>query len=266
MKTAIRFQKTVKHFHGSPAVHIDDLQIYDGECVAFYGLADQTAETIANQITGAISPETGSVYLYGTDTQHISDKKWFDSVGHFGIYNRAIPLHENASVGENIARLFRFQKEPVEEPQLSSAVLNVANLVQLTITDLSRIVYEAGSLLKMKLRLARALAFRPDLVIFFEPTEELTQDVSKKFVDLVRKTRRKHKYTLVLFTSDIRFMQELADRVFFLNPASGVVIENQLREWYHTLLPFLQPSPAKLLNLARNILQYGGVSVKRVQG
>ncbi len=262
MKTAIHFQNTVKTLHGSLAVCIDDLHIYDKECVAFYGLSEEVAEIITHQITGAYSPEEGNVYIYGTNSREISEATWFEYVGNFGIYSSSIPFRERSSIGENIAALFRSQSPSIVEPQLSAAVLHLANLVQLTITDLSYSMGRASSLLRMKARLARSLANKPKLVVFYEPTEELSPDVTRKFLELIRRTRRKLKYTSLLFTSDVRFIQQLADRVLFLNPHNGVLIENQLREWYHNLLPFLQPSPVKLLQLARDILQHGGITTK----
>ena len=258
MKTAISFRNSVKKLHGSPAVCIDDLQIYSRECAAFYGLSEEVAEIITNQVTGAYSPEEGSVYLFGTDSKQMSDSFWFDYIGHFAIHRTGNPFRESASIGENIATVFRSRAPDINEPQLSSAVLSIANLAQLTITDLSRTVGDAGSLLRMKAQMARTLAFKPRLVIFYEPSDDLSYGVTRKLIDLIRRTRRKLQYTALLFTSDVRLLQALADRVFFLNPITGVVVENQLREWYHTLLPFLQPSPSKLLQLARSILQYGG--------
>ena len=257
MKTAISFQNSVKMLHGSPAVCIDDLQIYDRECAAFYGLTEEVVEIITNQITGAYSPEEGNVYLFGIDSKQMADSYWFDYIGHFAIHRNANPFRETASIGENIATVFRSRIRGIEEPQLSSAVLSVANLAQLTITDLSRTIGDAGSLLRMKAQMARTLAFKPRLIVFYEPSNDLSYGVTRKLIDLIRRTRRKLKYTALLFTSDVRLLQELADRVFFLNPFTGVVVENELREWYHNLLPFLKPSPSKLLQLARNILQYG---------
>ena len=257
MKTAIRFLNTLKIIHGASPVCIHDLQIYEKESVAFYGLTEEVAEIITNQITGAYSPDQGDVYLYGTNSRDIPDKNWFQYIGSLAIYNPNTPFRENASAGENIAILFRNHSPGMEEPQLSAAVLRVAKLVQLSITDLSRTIGDAGSLIRTKVRLARTLAFCPNLVFFFEPTADLSRVVIQKLEDLLRRTRRKLKYTLVIFTSDIRFLQGLAERVVFLNPITGVVVENQLRGWYHNVLSFLQPSPSKLHKLARDILQYG---------
>ena len=266
MKPAIHFQHTVKMIHGSHAVFIDNLKILERECVAFYGLSDDTAQIITRQITAACSPEQGNLFLFDTESRQMNDSSWFQYIGTFAIYSVVAPLKAKASIGENIATLIRSRIPSIEEPQLSAMVLNVANLVQLTITDLSRTISVAGSSLIMKARVARALAFKPRLIIFHEPTRDLSQNLRHKFVELIRRTRRKLKYTALIFTSDVRLLQELADRVLFLNPSTGVVVENQLREWYHNLLPILQPSPSKLLQLARNILQHGGVHKTEVSG
>ena len=257
MKTAIRFLNTLKIIHGASPVCIHDLQIYEKESVAFYGLTEDIAEVITNQITGAYSPDQGDVYLNGANSREIPDKTWFKYIGSLSIYNSHTPFRENASAGENIAILFRNHSPGMEESQLSASVLRVANLVQLSITDLSRTIADAGSLIRTKVRLARTLAFYPNLVFLFEPTSDLSRGVIQKLEELIRRTRRKLQYTLVIFTSDIRFLQSLADRVVFLNPITGVVVENQLRGWYHNVLPFLQPSSSKLHKLARDILQYG---------
>ena len=264
MRTVVHFQQTVKMIYGHPTLRIDDLRIYEKECVAFYGLNEDIAEIITNQITGTYPPEEGSVFIHGIDSREIADSTWFDFVGDFGIYSISTPLQENASIGENIAMIFRRQDSAMDEARLSAAVLKLANLVHLTITDLSKIMNEATSLLRMKVRLARALAFRPKVVILREPTEKLSRDVSQKLLDLLKRVRRKWKFTLLLFTGDIWFLQEAAARVLFLNPQTGIIVENQLRGWYHNVLPFLKPSPARLLQLSRDILQYGQTKGSRV--
>jgi len=259
MKTVIHFHQTVKMAHGSPILRIQDLRIYEKECVAFYGLPEEIADVITNQVTGAYAPEEGTVAIYGKDITKITDETWFDFVGDFGIYTSSAPFQENASIGENIAMILRGQDSNVSEYRLSASVLKLANTVHLTITDLSKMMNEASSLLRMKVRLVRALAFRPKVVILREPTLELSRDVSQELLELLKHTRRKWKFTLLLFTEDAWFLEQLAERVLVLNTQSGLVIENQLRGWYHNVLPFLKPSPAKILQLSRDILQYGRI-------
>lgn len=257
MKTAIRFENVVRNFRGAPLLRIDDLRIPERECVAFYGLPPEFSEPLVSLITGATIPDEGTLELLGIDSREISEEsEWFQFVENFGIYG-SHPLLESASIGENIASLYRLHDESMEEPHLSASVLSLAQMVHLTITDLSKIVSESNESLRMRLRLARALAYHPQVVVLVEPTQDLGPELFREFVELIRRARRKLRYTLVLLTSDIWLLEQLADRVLFLNPSSGLFIENQLRGWYHKFFPFLSPSPSQLLKLSQDILQYG---------
>ncbi|HJZ10500.1 MAG TPA: ATP-binding cassette domain-containing protein [Acidobacteriota bacterium] len=265
MRTAIHFQKIIKKFHGMPSLRIEDLRIYERETVAFYGLSQEYNEGIVNQMTGVYPPDEGTIKISGTDYSGFSDEKaWFRYLEDFGIYNAQPVFQEGSSIGENVAMLYRLRNDLIEEPQLSASVLKLANLVQLTITDLSKMMSEAGVSLRMKVRLSRALAYRPKVVILLDPTNELSSDIAVKLVELVKRARRKLRFTLVLFSSDIWFVQQLSDRVIFLSPQDGFFIENQLRGWYHKLFPFLNPSAAQLMQLSRDILHHSRFSKIRL--
>jgi ABC-type transporter Mla maintaining outer membrane lipid asymmetry ATPase subunit MlaF len=258
MKTAVAFDKVEKFVRSSPILRLDDLRISERESVAFYGLPPEHAEIIVNLMTGATLPDEGSVRILGTDSRAVAEERdWFEFVENFGIYDTHHSFQEGVSIGENVASLYRLKNESMEEPQLSAAVLKIANLVQLTITDLSKMIGEATPLMQSKIRLSRALAYQPRILILLYPTESFTLEVSRQFAELLKRTKRKQRYTLVLFTSDIHLAELVADRVIFLNPISGLFIENQLRGWYHRLLPFLDPAPERLLQLSRDILQHG---------
>lgn len=258
MKTAIRFENVVKKPHGSPLLHIDDLSITEGESVGFYGLPEEYSEVLINLVTGATVPHEGLLEILGTDVREIDDEtEWFQFVENVGIYGSQSLLQEGVSVGENIAALYRRRDDSTEEPQLSASVLALANMVHLTITDLAKLVGEASPSLRMKIKLARALAYHPAILVLADPTADLAPELFREFVELIRRTRRKLHYTLLFFTSDIWLLEQLSDRVIFLNPASGLFIENQLREWYHKLFSFLSPAPSRLLKLSQDVLQYG---------
>lgn len=258
MKTAIRFENVVKNFHGTPLLRIDDLSIAEKECVAFYGLPEEFSEPLINLVTGATIPDEGTLKILGMDVREIDEESdWFQFVEKVGIYGSQSPLQEGVSIGENIAALYRAGNESMEEPRLSTSVLSLANLVHLTIADLAKLVSEASSSLRMKIKLARALAHRPSILVLTDPTTDLAPEFYREFVELIRRTRRKLKFTLLFFTNDIWLLEQLSDRVIFLNPASGLFIENHLREWYHKLFSFLSPSPTQLLKLSQDVLQYG---------
>lgn len=266
MKTVIRFQNVAKTFRGTASLRIQDLHIYERETVGIYGLSAEQIDIIINQITGAYSADEGSVHILGADSREIDEESWFRFIEKLGIYNSQPVLQEASSIGENVAKLYRLQNDLMEEPQLSASVLSLANLVHLTITDLSKMMSEAGPSLRMKVRLSRALAYHPKIAVLCDPTQDLTADASRELVELVRRARRKLHFTLVLFTSDVWLLEQLADRVIFLNPLDGFSVENQLRGWYHKFFPFLHPSRNRLMQLSLGALQHSmKVTEERVE-
>lgn len=256
MKTAIHFHNTVKNVHGLPIFRILDLQIYEKETLGVYGLSDEQIELLINQMTGASPPEEGAIRILGRNSQDIEEESWFQFLENFGIYSPHSVLEETASIGENVAALYRLKAESREEPNLSASVLRLANLVQLTITDLSRMTTETSPVLRMKTRLAKTLAYHPPVVVLCNPTEGFPVHLTQQFTELIKRTRRKLNFTLVVLTSDIWLLQQLANRIIFLNPLEGTFVENKLRGWYHKFLPFLKPSASQLSQLSKSVLQH----------
>src|SRR5438105_6942368 len=221
MKTAVHFQNVLKNFRGFPVLRIDDLRLYERESVAFYGLPLEYSEILTNLMTGVSDPDEGSVEILGLKSDQMDDEQsWFDLFQKIGIYSSQHWFQQGVSIGENVAAFFRHRNEAIEEPQLSAAVLSLSNLVHLSITDLSKMMAEATPVLQMKLRLARALAYLPEVVILVEPTLDMAEDVSRQFTDLLRRTRRKLHYTSIFFTSDVNLMEQMVDRVVFLDPST----------------------------------------------
>jgi ABC-type transporter Mla maintaining outer membrane lipid asymmetry ATPase subunit MlaF len=259
MKTAIHFQNAFKSLSGSSVLRISDLKIVERESIGFYGLPTELIEIVINELTGAYDLDEGSVTIFDTDTRDMDERSWFRFVEKVGIYKPESVLQESLSIGENVASYLRARNDAIEEPQLSAMVLKIANLVQLTITELSKQMSDATAVQRVKVHLSRTFAYHPAIVVASDPTSAQDEEVSRKFVEIVKRARRKLKFTLLFFTSDLWLLEQLADRAIFLNPRDGHFVENQLRGWYHKLLPFLNPSPGRLLQLSLDALQHSWI-------
>lgn len=258
-RAAVHFKNLSKLIRGRVLLKIYDLVIYEREAIAFHGLTHRLMDAVLNHLTGVCDPDEGAVEVFGLNNRQLDEKNWFEYIEEVGVYHAAWPFDEAVSVGENLAMIYRKTDEPVDESQLSASVLHLANMVQLSITDMSRLMSDASSVVRMKVQFGRAIGYSPKMVVLCEPTENMTTPTKHQFVELLRRARRKMKFTLVLFSSDIWLLEQLADRVVFLNPTEGVFVENQLRGWYHRLLPFLKPAPDRVLQLSMEALQHGRV-------
>jgi polar amino acid transport system ATP-binding protein len=70
--------------------------------------------------------------------------------------------------------------------------------------------------------IARALAMRPELILFDEPTSALDPELVTEVVDVMRELAQAG-MTLVAVTHEMRFARSTADRVVFMD--DGAVVE-----------------------------------------
>ena len=150
MKTVIHFQNVRKSIRDGASVTIRDIRIREHESVAFYGLSPEVVELLVQQMTGAAGFGQGRISILGTDVRSVNDQSWFSFMEQIGIYNSRSIFKESASIGENLAAVFRLKSDTSKEPQLSQSVWALAKLLQLTITDLSRNMAEASAPLRIE--------------------------------------------------------------------------------------------------------------------
>jgi phospholipid/cholesterol/gamma-HCH transport system ATP-binding protein len=74
--------------------------------------------------------------------------------------------------------------------------------------------------MKKRVALARAIAVRPEVVLYDEPTTGLDPIMSDVINELIMSTRRTHPVTSIVVTHDMRTARKVADRVVMLYPLS----------------------------------------------
>jgi polar amino acid transport system ATP-binding protein len=75
---------------------------------------------------------------------------------------------------------------------------------------------------KQRIAIARALAMRPDLMLFDEPTSALDPEITGEVLNVMKKLARSHT-TMIVVTHEMGFAKEVADRVIFMD--KGVIVE-----------------------------------------
>ena len=76
---------------------------------------------------------------------------------------------------------------------------------------------------QQRVGIARAMAVEPEVILLDEPTSSLDPELVTGILDVLRKLAREHKRTMLIVTHEMRFAQEVADRVLFMD--EGVIIE-----------------------------------------
>lgn len=76
---------------------------------------------------------------------------------------------------------------------------------------------------QQRVGIGRALAVRPQIMLFDEPTSSLDPELVNEVLEVIRKLAAEHTMTLLIVTHEMRFAREVSDRVVFMD--GGCILE-----------------------------------------
>jgi ABC-type polar amino acid transport system ATPase subunit len=217
-----------KQYGALRPLRLDGLKIAVGEHVALMGLDQPAAEVFINLVTGASLPDTGTVRVVGRSTAEIADSSdWLSTLDRFGIVSdRAVLLDPLSSV-QNLAMPFSLEIEP-PPPEIREQAIGLAREVGLAEHAWDRSVAELSPVDRVRLRVARALALNPPIVVFEHASATVSRaDVTPLGRDIRAALARRGAAGIAL-TMDREFAAAVATRILTLEPATGRCTEGRL--------------------------------------
>ena len=187
-----------------------DLSVNEGEIFGFLGPNGAGKTTTIRMLVGLISPNEGEIVVCGKSV--LSEKE--QALKNVGAVVENPELYKYLSGRENlmqIARIRKVSKEEVEE------LIDIVGLKD-RIDDKVR-KYSLG--MKQRLGLAAALIGDPKLLILDEPTNGLDPSGIIDFRDVVKKASRERGMAVFISSHILSEVQNLCDRVAFIN--NGVI-------------------------------------------
>lgn len=202
-------------------LRIQHLVLAPGDQVALLGLDQTAAEVLVSLVTGATLPETGHVRIFGRATSDITESSdWLTVLDRFGIVTERAALLESMTVLQNMAIPFSLDIEPPppDVARLASALAAEAGLADALLEQRLGTLDTAS---RMRVRLGRALAFDPGLLLLEHPSAALARaDVVPLACDVRAVAERRTLATLTI-TADGEFAGAVSERAYILEPATG---------------------------------------------
>jgi ABC-type transporter Mla maintaining outer membrane lipid asymmetry ATPase subunit MlaF len=223
----------VKDYRGLRPLRIARLQIHAGQSIALLGLDKVAAEVLVNLITGAMLPDTGEVTVFGVSTRSITDAdEWVKTLDQFGLVSDRAVFLDQLSAEQNLAVPFSLELEELPA-DVRSVVRPLAEEVGLEQDELRTAVATLGPTARLRVRLGRALALRPRVLLAEHPNAMLDAGDAAPFAaDLVRIAAQRSLGVLVV-TADPTFARAVGDEVLTLQPATGELKPGRgWRRWF----------------------------------
>jgi phospholipid/cholesterol/gamma-HCH transport system ATP-binding protein len=211
----IEFRHVSKSF-GDKAV-LDDVSfdVEAGETVAILGRSGVGKSVTLGLIMGFLKPDSGRIFVARQDITDSRERELLEIHKKVTMVFQSGALFDSLSVGDNVGF-------PLEErPELSNDdreqiidgmldLLEIANLKDVMPASLSTGMKRAVSI-------ARALAAKPEAILYDEPTTMVDPLMSAHIGDLIRKLKGQLHLTSVVVTHDMALARKVADRVVFLH-------------------------------------------------
>jgi ABC-type sugar transport system ATPase subunit len=202
----ICFKDVTRHFSGAaePAVAGVDLQVADGEVVAFVGPTGAGKTTLLRLAGGLEVPDSGRVLL--GDSEDVDDA--IEVVLLFQNY----AIYPNLSVRENIASPLRLRPTPGDVDTSIDEVVALLGLGELTRRQAS----ELSTSERMRVALARSLVRRPGVLLLDEPLANLEPGIRRELRDRFIAAQHAFHVTTLYATEDPEEATAVADRIVSL--------------------------------------------------
>lgn len=219
----------VKRFGGLAATDHASLQVKRGEIHALIGPNGAGKTTLIHQISGAITPDEGSIVFDGVDITHkaMHQRARLGLVRSYQITSvfKRLTVQDNlvlaiqADPSETMGSSFKFWQAARSDLARYARAAEVAERVGLQ----DQLMQTAGALShgeQRQLEVGLALATSPQLMLLDEPMAGMGPDESERMVQLLQSLRGHN--TLLLVEHDMDAVFRLADIISVL--VSGQVI------------------------------------------
>ena len=220
-----------KDYRGLRPLRIHELRVHEGERVAIVGLDQPMAEVFINLATGAALPDSGEVKVFGRPTSAIGDgAEWLALVDRVGIVSDRAVLLDSLSVLQNLAVPFTLEIEPLPD-DVAARAADLAREVGLPESECVKTVAMLSALARAKVRLGRALALDPSVVLLEHPTAHVDPSETAALGNRIRSVAGRRGAAVVALTVDQTFAIAVAERVLVLDAATGRLSEPR-RRWF----------------------------------
>lgn len=199
-----------------------DLDIQRGEALVIVGRSGTGKSILLKHLIGLVRPDSGQVWVAGIDMQQARGQELRRVRERFGMLFQGGALFDSLTVAENIAFPLR-EKTSLSATQIAETVAELLKSVELEGAEARYPAQLSGGMQK-RVALARALAHRPEIMLFDEPTTGLDPILVSAIHHLIAETQKRYGYTAVIVSHELPRIFAIASRVAMLHEGAIIAL------------------------------------------
>ncbi|MBN1998125.1 ABC transporter ATP-binding protein [candidate division KSB1 bacterium] len=220
-ETIIKFQDVYKSFDDNEVLKGLNLDIKRGETLVVLGRSGCGKSVMLKILLGLIALDSGQVFVDGVVMSELAESSQYQIRRKIGMLFQSSALFDSLTVGENIAYAL-VEHTNMKADEIRNVVLENLKFVDLPGTE-NLMPSELSGGMRKRVALARAIAYRPEIILYDEPTTGLDPMTATTINQLVRKTQQQYGVTSIVVTHELASGYSVADRLAVIN--EGRIIE-----------------------------------------
>lgn len=217
----IKVVNVYKSFNDKPVLRGANLHIKKGESMVVIGGSGCGKSVLMKHVIGLLRPDSGQVFVDGEDIAKMPEKELNEMRKDFGMLFQMAALFDSMFVWENVG-FSLIEHTDLSEEEIKRQVAQKLEMVGLSGVENLKPAELSGGM-KKRVGLARAIAMKPKILLYDEPTTGLDPIMADAINDLIIDMRRKMEVTSLAITHDMVSAYKIADRIAMLY--EGEIIE-----------------------------------------
>lgn len=217
----IRFIDVHKSFRDNHVLRGVFLDIEKGETRVICGQSGSGKSVLIKTLIGLIKPDKGQIFVDGLEITSLSEDELFQVRRKFGLLFQNAALFDSLTVAENVSfGLERYTN--LSRTEIRRRVSEALEMVGLRGVE-KLMPHELSGGMKKRVGLARVIAYRPEIILYDEPSTGIDPIRADAINDLIIAMKKEIGVTSIVITHDMISAYKVADRISMLY--QGKIIE-----------------------------------------
>lgn len=201
------------------------IEINTGETIVILGQSGEGKSVFLKHIIGIEKPDEGSLEIDGVCISSLKGPELYQAIRHTGMLFQGGALFDSLNVFDNTA-FYLHQHERLHSSEIESRVRTALDMVGLKDVE-QKMPSELSGGMRKRAALARLIVYRPQILLYDEPTTGLDPIYSMQINELIIKTKQELNATSIVVTHDMPSALKIGDRIAMIDQGKIVFIGNK---------------------------------------
>lgn len=225
--------KNIKKSFGTQKV-LDGIHLHipRGKITVIIGRSGEGKSVFLKHLMGLIRPDSGEVKVDGVNILNLSESELLQTRKKFGMLFQHAALFDSMDVFKNMAFPL-YEHSSMTKAEIKKRVYELIGLVGLKENVLKKYPSELSGGMRKRVGLARAIALKPEVLLYDEPTTGLDPIMTDVVNHLILDTQKKLDITTVVISHDIPATFSIADKIAMLHEGK-IILEGMAQDFKET--------------------------------